>query len=755
LTSTKSSHDSPRRVVLHVGLHKTGTTTIQTALARGGDFVYPTPGAQGPGHADLARSAFGNVRSAGAPDLVWRLVADLDRTTPPELPVVLSSEAFDGALRTERHAQVLRMLADRFPTELIITIRPDDERVTSVAAQLIVSGQAIDLTNYWTQVASNPSMQKGVVPKWLGLASWSEVHIVRTETSSPDHVFRSFESIIGADIQRVEPQNTRWPRMALVVLNELNHTVNQSLSPAERRQLAQQATERITRTAPDVNERQLDAPPDSVLEPLRARWHLELDEIRALAATGRLRLYEPTTSTIDEVSGRHPDLPRSLHATPVRTTDRRPEAPPSSGTANAIRPLDLVLHVGPPKTGTSALQWFFAQNAAALRRIGLWYPERDGFAAAKRDEVASGNGYSLANKIAGISALAGEDFRRRQSQIRDMLTEFRHEAQGHPDVGAALLSSEYFGALSTADLRIFNSLAAPLFGAVRILAVHRDPVTLLCSGYSQSIKGAAGNTQSLEERWARDGAAHLLGRLSTPLRYADAFGDTHVSVVPYVSPGIDPSGLIRAVLKTVSGSDITAVEAFLQDEGVVLAKGPVHRSLGPVGRELVRLCSVEGTHRTVVAQLYSAIDRATPSDVQFEVDIPDDLRLDVLNATRSTIEEIAARLCPEVGADLGVATERASEEGWAHDPAVGRMHDEMRWVLQGVAHTLSSLGAGQGPALRRTLQPGASPTGWPHALRRLRRHRAVKSAASLLPDGLRAASNRYLDRMILHRSAST
>lgn len=97
----------------------------------------------------------------------------------------------------------------------------------------------------------------------------------------------------------------------------------------------------------------------------------------------------------------------------------------------------LWLHVGPPKTGTSALQVFFARNAAALRRQGVLYPWGE---AALDGAVTSGNGAWL--------AAWEEGFPKSLPEGRTLIRLLR---RGHN----VLLSSEYF---VTTDPRVLESL---------------------------------------------------------------------------------------------------------------------------------------------------------------------------------------------------------------------------------------------------------------------------------------------------------
>jgi hypothetical protein len=56
----------------------------------------------------------------------------------------------------------------------------------------------------------------------------------------------------------------------------------------------------------------------------------------------------------------------------------------------------LVLHIGAPKTGTSALQVAFVRNRSALRSAGVRYPESSSDSAASAGKITSGNGLAIA-----------------------------------------------------------------------------------------------------------------------------------------------------------------------------------------------------------------------------------------------------------------------------------------------------------------------------------------------------------------------
>jgi hypothetical protein len=764
MSGTQRSGQPSRRVVLHVGPPKTATTTIQTALRLGGDFICPEPG-PGSGHTELARRSIGLGGFVAEPQMLVDLVSDLDRDSPPGLPVVISSETFAYTVAKASRADALRRLALRFRTELVITIRRDDERVAALAAQAIVAGNPLDPARCWTSIMNRDDLQPNLVLRFLEAAPWSAAHVVRVESADPEHLFVAFEHIIGAPIQRVAPKNTRWPTTALAVMNELNHVGHPDVPLAKRREIARRDAQMMGHTDPAALRYALPPVPEEVLTLLRDRWFAELGEIRALAAIGRLRLHESIEgprrpAKVDDRPAPHiPVGPAEVDAEAADRPHRgaRRASGPSSdrrSDPSDARPQGLILHVGPPKTGTSALQVFLAQNSQALKRLGLLYPRLDAFDVGEQGGVASGNGFTLASLLTGLASVEGSELVERTQAVERLLVRLKAELSAGPGLRGAVLSSEYLTRPSTDDLRRFRSLASSVFDDVCAISVHRDPIELLCSDHGQATKGDPGLQQTLEEFWADRGPQVLARRLRTPIRYADAFGDPAVAVVRYDGSGATGQQLVRDFLQAATGLERSEIERFLASEDVLLLQRPVNRSLGPIGGELVRLCNVNGVDRGTVRRLYTEIDRVTPELAPALPVLSELFRKDVTDATRAIVDELATRFRIEgLGTPPRQDSVRARTDS-TDSTDVTRMHpeDELRWVLEGVARTLASpriVDVQPLPALRAALTRFASRSREARKVslvRRVRRSAASRRVAALLPDGIRSALNRLMDR---------
>lgn len=122
----------------------------------------------------------------------------------------------------------------------------------------------------------------------------------------------------------------------------------------------------------------------------------------------------------------------------------------------------VYLHIGMPKTGTSALQQFLLLNRERLSEQGIHYPEHD----LGGNGISSGNGEMLVH----IAENHGVD------KAKNYLNRLKAEAGHH----GLLLSSEFF----------FNypELMHEICPEASIILYYRNPITLLESSYNQAVK---------------------------------------------------------------------------------------------------------------------------------------------------------------------------------------------------------------------------------------------------------------------------
>ncbi len=159
------------------------------------------------------------------------------------------------------------------------------------------------------------------------------------------------------------------------------------------------------------------------------------------------------------------------------TQGRFGPAPTRLGSAasrrSAAKELPAVVHVGPPKTGTTFLQALMSANRARLERSGIYVVET--VLDSHRLAIASAPGVHPPDRtdIEAISALP----------VTDVFERFDYAAQR---AGRCLISSEYF---VNADPALFRAmLAGHKCRVEKIVALTRRQNRLVSSGHAQVTK---------------------------------------------------------------------------------------------------------------------------------------------------------------------------------------------------------------------------------------------------------------------------
>lgn len=310
----------------------------------------------------------------------------------------------------------------------------------------------------------------------------------------------------------------------------------------------------------------------------------------------------------------------------------------------------LVLHIGTPKTGTSALQRFLAMREADLAARGVHYLDAGRGVGGKVQERQIGFRFAFeppGRAATGMMAQVGLDSEvARAAYARDFIRDCDAElaAVGAAGAGICVISDEaLFSFPRAATLEGLKAFVDARFAQVDILCFLKEPAAYLSGGYSQSIK--MGGTEGF--------AAYLTRRLDSgiflrPLdRWKAAFGRD------------------RITLKVLEGDVVAQFAAFLdRDLGWDPEKtGPARTnpSLSPTGlrllREVNRICADEGRSRP--GRLRAGFEKSA-TGAPWRCD-------------PGTAAAIRARAWPELaglleGYDLSEG-DRARLRGWAPGPA--------------------------------------------------------------------------------------
>ena len=157
--------------------------------------------------------------------------------------------------------------------------------------------------------------------------------------------------------------------------------------------------------------------------------------------------------------------------------------------------VDLVLHIGSGKTGTSSIQYFLHRHRARLATLGLLYPQTPGRTRHLRLGVYIRPDDELDRNL-GWHRMAVTDpavFRRRFR--RRLLREIDESGLSH-----VLLSDEGLYGSSNAALRQLRRLTDEIARSVRLIVYLRRQDDHLISRYQQVVK--VGEVRRIEE-WAR------------------------------------------------------------------------------------------------------------------------------------------------------------------------------------------------------------------------------------------------------------
>ncbi|MBZ0294051.1 MAG: hypothetical protein K8L99_15930 [Anaerolineae bacterium] len=142
---------SKRKLYLHIGYHKTGTTAIQTALVQENQlfldhgYHYPQTGLQGRGHANLAWEVRHFRRFSRVNGTLADVIKNIERVAAPR--VIISSEEFCKCNRAE--IESLAQTLQDYDVMVIIYLRRQDQLLQSLWAQVTKTGHQIDSFPDW------------------------------------------------------------------------------------------------------------------------------------------------------------------------------------------------------------------------------------------------------------------------------------------------------------------------------------------------------------------------------------------------------------------------------------------------------------------------------------------------------------------------------------------------------------------------------------------------------------------------------
>lgn len=281
----------------HIGPHKTGTTSLQLALAAHAasgraSFYYPSVGDYGPGHALLAWQLLGLNGRQRTPDVIHAAIEEAKRRGIDT--VVLSSEEFSRAAVGEAAFEPIARVCADFECELILTLRPLAERLYPELQERVKHGEKIAFSSphdLLTVFVDRPGMRPDFLSAAILGTGAQHVSVIMADRSAPEKLFKGLSSILGQEIPaaRDRQENQSYPFIKTTWLEAINRFIK--VPPDEAR-----AAVEVGFHAASKRLKSLEAAPYPPIPPILQRyldstWQLQLAFLKVLEESGRVRIY--------------------------------------------------------------------------------------------------------------------------------------------------------------------------------------------------------------------------------------------------------------------------------------------------------------------------------------------------------------------------------------------------------------------------------------------------------------------------------
>ena len=238
--------------------------------------------------------------------------------------------------------------------------------------------------------------------------------------------------------------------------------------------------------------------------------------------------------------------------------------------------------MGTHKTGSSALQVFFARNTKQLLDGGTLYPRRNNHQAAKTAAITSGNALELAHYMA-----------ERPGECRS-LTMFKADMKeaGNKDI---LYSSETFNAFSDKRVTAFKRLASQFGYEIKCIFFVRSPAGYALSQYSQLVKRSSYKFRI--ERYLEKAFILPFSNIKSAI---DMFGAERIHVYNYDAH--------RKSIQQYFWKDVLGIK----NNKFEVVKEEVNRSLSQLELEFMRNINIMGGDESISTYISDALIYGQP-----------------------------------------------------------------------------------------------------------------------------------------------
>lgn len=205
------------RIILHIGLHKTGSTSIQMSLGEGGEgFLYPQAGRALQtsiryGHHRLPWSLSRDPADIG----VWDALAEEIAASPCDLAII-SSEEFD-TLSAEEVAEVARRLPS---AEVVMYMRRQDQFAQAMyGTEVLFQREAGSFDDYLPRMPTSPDYLM-LYRRWAAHFPVQAIPYLRASLRDGD-VVADFAARAGIRVQTRHAVNASFPRTIVELVRKM------------------------------------------------------------------------------------------------------------------------------------------------------------------------------------------------------------------------------------------------------------------------------------------------------------------------------------------------------------------------------------------------------------------------------------------------------------------------------------------------------------------------------------------------------
>jgi hypothetical protein len=291
-------------LILHIGPHKTGTTSLQQALLKAYGATepqaiwYPKPLRSGPGHAVMARDII-----AGSEALV-RHTVDAATRVDCEL-LILSSESFVTCAYQDRIDNLVKQTSGT-NTHIVTTLSPIYQRALSLWQQGVFRGKMHSaIAESLDQVLAQPGIGPDMIQRFMKNFPEARLSVVIANRAVPQDLYLRFGEATGLHISPPDNDDALMNVSLGLIEAECIRGYNIGATSAGLTREASQAGRAFLRRQ-IVSERWRELVPRVPLrlprqwiEPLARRTAETIGGLRMLAAEGRIEIYGDLDSLDD------------------------------------------------------------------------------------------------------------------------------------------------------------------------------------------------------------------------------------------------------------------------------------------------------------------------------------------------------------------------------------------------------------------------------------------------------------------------